>query len=1309
MVQQKSQIIGKTPKRFVWVLFLILVLFVYPAFGQDTTADSQEKSGGTYYRNKGQDIDKLVERQADKDGEANFDISLQGKLPRNEAVLSIYAYDIDEERGETNKVYFNGHYLGNLSGTNDTWNTTVFNLNLKWLLPGINKVKVIFTDTSKSGRIKWSGRIGWGQLLIDGGSGELGQIENQALSFKNTDGNVVITPATSIAINEGGSYRLEMTMMDTQGNALASVTKDYNLKKGASFGSFPQLRYQTNSKSGSYKIVSNLFYQKEGFWLQQSVYRQPFGHIRNKGAFNPRLKIANPIKDISVMEDAPEIQIDISSVFDKSELTLLNSESKKQAIDFELSDKGNPALLSYEIVDDKIRIKLNKDQFGRTDITLKARFEASQAEDVFSVTVQPVEDKIVLLKKEIILEVDEDALPTVLHLKDLFFDADHPDLFGVDSQEPPQPKITPEPFSLIGNDNPLLLSAIITNRTIRISYLKDRWGEGNLQIQALLDGDRAILPIRIKVRSVKDPLIIANPVETLNVSEGDDPKVINLADLFFSADINGNTNLTKKEIYQAVTITKQVLSNSGAETVNATILGDELRLVFPKNRWGKAKIILQGEYRGEKISSPIDVIVSKIKTPIVLKPVPEQVVDENIHFIRVDLNSVFGLPVKKKQLQSDDSLVNDQSALIVPSIVANSNSRLATASIKNNILLIKVNKGNVGTGTFTLRGTYRGKYVDHRFAVKVNSIDHPPIVKNPIKDITTHIGAGMITVDISKVFFETNLKPEKAARKDKPADTTEQQKLTLSLVEKGDPDLVTVELKDSSLFLTPNINTGQSTITIRGTSKNKWVDHTFKILVNDVPSPIINRKIPDLLKEEDSDNFFLDLSEVFTFPPSEESKLDDNNINITLKSLSNNNLIDAQISEGALIISLLKDANGSSEIILEGEAFGKRVEQRFNIIVTPVDDPPVVNIPLNKLTYPEDSKTKVIDLKDLFTDIDNNDELMFINVVENTNERLIKTVLQGDKLSLSFRKDGFGEAKIKIQVKSNEKFAHTILSIAVQAVDDAPFIHKQVENVIAYSDSNPITISLADVFRDVDNLRKDIQFSTSLKGGSDLINTRIINGELVLYFNEEQTGAVEVELKGTVNNQDVVNRFKVMVNPTPKILYGYYSTGIQSIDSFSEAMNLNIGLEYTLNHWIKHLRAEIGVGGNVDKHESVADLYNQNLNYTTAHSQEKDVVTLGLFLNQRLLIFSDVIQNYSVEVRGKVGLVYWEENLLSLPLNDSDSANRLSSTEKKTSLGIGIHLFVPLLGNAGMVLNLLSYGGEINKVSIGYQSSGRIL
>lgn len=84
------------------------------------------------------------------------------KLPQENAYLAIKAYDVDEEGGETDIVTWNGTPIGQLSGTNASWNTTVLEVPMDLIQSGSNYVEITVSEG-------WVVKIDWFQLLLDGG------------------------------------------------------------------------------------------------------------------------------------------------------------------------------------------------------------------------------------------------------------------------------------------------------------------------------------------------------------------------------------------------------------------------------------------------------------------------------------------------------------------------------------------------------------------------------------------------------------------------------------------------------------------------------------------------------------------------------------------------------------------------------------------------------------------------------------------------------------------------------------------------------------------------------------------------------------------------------------------------------------------------------------------------------------------------------------------------------------------------------------------------------------------------------------
>ena len=91
------------------------------------------------------------------------------------AQLSIRAWDVDEggdpvappECLERDEVYLNGEFVGYLTGADEVWSTSIFNVDPSLVQQGSNLVQV-YIDVDNCGTCT---RVDWGQLVFDGGGG----------------------------------------------------------------------------------------------------------------------------------------------------------------------------------------------------------------------------------------------------------------------------------------------------------------------------------------------------------------------------------------------------------------------------------------------------------------------------------------------------------------------------------------------------------------------------------------------------------------------------------------------------------------------------------------------------------------------------------------------------------------------------------------------------------------------------------------------------------------------------------------------------------------------------------------------------------------------------------------------------------------------------------------------------------------------------------------------------------------------------------------------------------------------------------
>ena len=189
------------------------------------------------------------------------------ELPTQSAYLAIKAYDVDEDDGETDYVYlnddiylpmdqtnqfkkkYNNETIGYLSGTDNTWNTTVLEIPLEKLKKGKNVISVTVAPRS------WIVRIDWMQLVLDGGAADP-NIEKFSLELQDTSTKgKTVTVQSLVTIRQKGNkeYATEYTLTQTEtGNALdACFGKAQSQEQIA-------LSMPLNSPGGVYKITGIL-------------------------------------------------------------------------------------------------------------------------------------------------------------------------------------------------------------------------------------------------------------------------------------------------------------------------------------------------------------------------------------------------------------------------------------------------------------------------------------------------------------------------------------------------------------------------------------------------------------------------------------------------------------------------------------------------------------------------------------------------------------------------------------------------------------------------------------------------------------------------------------------------------------------------------------------------------------------------------------------------------------------------------------------------------------------------------------------
>ena len=490
--------------------------------------------------------------------------------------------------------------------------------------------------------------------------------------------------------------------------------------------------------------------------------------------------------------------------------------------------------------------------------------------------------------------------------------------------------------------------------------------------------------------------------------------------------------------------------------------------------------------------------------PTVANPIADVIVDEDASDTIIDLSNLF--------TDSD----NDRNA-IVKTVLVNSNGELVTSTIVGNILTLDYLPNQFGTANITIRGTSNGLTVDDTFTVTVNPVDDAPTVANPIANVSVDEDAANTIIDLSNVFDDID--SDRAAT-------------IKSILNNSNPNLVNASIVGNNLILAYQPNQfGTANITIRGTSNGKTADSPFTVGVNPVDdAPVVVNAIADVTVNRNAPDTIINLSNVFTDI--------DNDPNAIVKTVVNNNgtLVNASISGNNLILDYQPNQFGSAQITIRGTSNGKTVEDSFVVNVVGTDNPPTVANPITNVVVDEDAVNTVIDLRNVFTDSDDDPNAIIKTLINNSNSNLVNASIVGNNLILAYQPNGSGTAQITIRGTSGSQFVDNTFSITVNPVDDAPIVTNPIADVIVDENAPNTVIDLANVFTDIDSAA--IAKTVSVNDNPSLVAVTIVNNTLTLDYQRDRFGTANITVRGISNGKIVEDTFTVTVNAIGNVING---------------------------------------------------------------------------------------------------------------------------------------------------------------------------
>ncbi|KPA15467.1 peptidase-like protein, partial [Candidatus Magnetomorum sp. HK-1] len=205
------------------------------------------------------------------------------------------------------------------------------------------------------------------------------------------------------------------------------------------------------------------------------------------------------------------------------------------------------------------------------------------------------------------------------------------------------------------------------------------------------------------------------------------------------------------------------------------------------------------------------------------------------------------------------------------------------------------------------------------------------------------------------------------------------------------------------------------------------------------------------------------------------------------------------------------------------------MDEAFKVNVTPVDDPPVIAKAINDITVDEDASEMIINLHNVFTDIDNDDSHIQTIVADNSNISLVVASISDNELSLIFLPNQNGLAEITLMAISNGLSVTDTFMVTVNPVDDPPVVANAIADVANDISAEILTIPLTDVFADIDNDNAAIIQTIKNNTNNELVTVQLSDNNLLLNHQVNVEGESTVTVEAISNGVVIHDSFTVYV------------------------------------------------------------------------------------------------------------------------------------------------------------------------------------
>ena len=447
---------------------------------------------------------------------------------------------------------------------------------------------------------------------------------------------------------------------------------------------------------------------------------------------------------------------------------------------------------------------------------------------------------------------------------------------------------------------------------------------------------------------------------------------------------------------------------------------------------------------------------------------------------------------------------------------------------------------NSEVGTLTIKVTASddaGEAVSDSFDLTVENLNDAPTLVNEIPDVTA--------TEDSEFSFTI---PENTFQDVDPGDN-----LTYSAtLEDGSelPSWLTFDAATGTFNGTPT-NSEVGTLNIKVTATDdagEAVSDSFDLTVENVnDSPTLVNEIPDVTATEDSEFSF-------TIPDNTFADVDPGDSLTYSARLEDGSELPSWLSFDAASRTFSgtpvnSDVGTLNIKVTATDNAGESKSDSLVLTVENVDDAPTIKNEIADVTVNEDADNSVIDLSDTFTDIDNDDSAIVKGIPANSNSALVTASIDGDTLILNYQDNQSGTAQVTVRGKSNGKTVEDTFTVTVAPVDDAPIVQNAIADMTVEENADNSVIDLSDTFSDLDNDDSAIIKTISTNSNEDLVTATLDGNNLILDYQNNQSGTAEITIQGESNGQFVTDIFNITVNEA--IAFEEYLVGGEESDELN--------------------------------------------------------------------------------------------------------------------------------------------------------------